>query len=395
MPEAATLPVVPSTSGQPDAALEQLAPNLTPPPGNPRFPEIDGLRALAALSVFLGHTVTGTVSPVAHPRLFLHAAQLSIEGVAIFFVISGFLLYRPFLVARVRSRPLGLPGYARRRITRIVPAYWVALTIFVVAGWAPGVTPHNWWIFYGFGQVYSSTTIGQGIGAAWTLCTEAAFYALLPLLAMALACGPPRRTVRREFLVLGLLALAALSFRWRLRSFADFATLDTLPGMFLWFALGMALAVLSLAAVELGRRGRFAALVQRHGPACWISAAALFVGLEELDHVHLGQWQGVASHLLAGLVAMLVVAPGAFPHPASRPVMLLRRPWLVWLGLVSYAFYLYHTVVIARLDHALHALATGWRWPAVLAGSFAITCLCSAVSYYIVERPAMRWAVRR
>ena len=104
-----------------DAA--ELAPNLTPPPGNPRFALFDGLRAIAALSVFLGHTVTGLYTFQAHPNLFLDAVQLAYQGVAIFFLISGFLLYRPFVASRRGGRRVGLGDYLRRRLLRIVPVH--------------------------------------------------------------------------------------------------------------------------------------------------------------------------------------------------------------------------------------------------------------------------------
>ena len=55
--------------------------------------------------MFAGHTVTGVYSLSAHPSLFLWAVEIAYEGVAIFFLISGFLLYRPFLVARREGRP--------------------------------------------------------------------------------------------------------------------------------------------------------------------------------------------------------------------------------------------------------------------------------------------------
>jgi len=76
----------------------------------------DGLRAVAALTVFAGHTVTGVFSLATHKDLFLFASKLADEGVAVFFVISGFLLYRPFVAAQ--SGSAGSPRIPRRRQTR-------------------------------------------------------------------------------------------------------------------------------------------------------------------------------------------------------------------------------------------------------------------------------------
>jgi peptidoglycan/LPS O-acetylase OafA/YrhL len=190
------------------------APNLAPPPGNPRFPLIDSMRAIAALSVFAGHTVTGVYAVTAHPTLFLWAVQLSYEGVAIFFLISGFLLYRPFLTARRDGKSLRLVEYGKRRVLRIVPAYWVALTIFIAAGWVSGVTAGNWWIFYLFGQIYSPVNIGHGIGVAWTLCIEVTFYAALPVFVLLCARLARRRgSFRPDVVLIVLLAAGSLAFR--------------------------------------------------------------------------------------------------------------------------------------------------------------------------------------
>jgi peptidoglycan/LPS O-acetylase OafA/YrhL len=116
------------------SAEPAVAPNLAPPPGNPRFPLVDSLRAIAALLVFAGHTVTETTSLAVHPERFVWATNVAYEGVALFFLISGFLLYRPFVAARAGGRAVPLPDYARRRVLRIVPAYWAALSIFLALG---------------------------------------------------------------------------------------------------------------------------------------------------------------------------------------------------------------------------------------------------------------------
>ena len=109
-------------------------------------------------------------------------------GVAIFFVVSGFLLYRPFLAARRGLGPaVGTGGYIRRRLLRIVPAYWTALTLLAIWPGLPGVFTGDWWIYYGFLQVYSTETYLQGIGPAWSLATEMAFYLVLPVFAVLVA----------------------------------------------------------------------------------------------------------------------------------------------------------------------------------------------------------------
>ena len=80
-----------------------VPPAFTPPPGSPRFPLIDGLRAIAALAIVPTHTAALSGFNEANP-VGAWTARLD-SGVAIFFVLSGFLLYRPWVGARLEGRP--------------------------------------------------------------------------------------------------------------------------------------------------------------------------------------------------------------------------------------------------------------------------------------------------
>src|SRR5207237_4074846 len=98
----------------------------------------------------------------------------------------------------------------------LASAYWVAPPVVVLlrgsAGEATTTTPvftaHGVVAYFGFLQVYDSQTLLGGISAAWTLCVEVTFYAMLPLWAMLLRRVPCRS--ERGFLRSELLALAGL-----------------------------------------------------------------------------------------------------------------------------------------------------------------------------------------
>ncbi len=375
-----------------EATVREVAPNLAPPPGNPRFPLFDSLRAIAALCVFLGHTVTETQVVTASSPLFVPAVQLANQGVAIFFLISGFLLYRPFVAARVEGRKMSIPGYARRRILRIVPAYWVALSLFVVFGLVNGVTWHNWWIFYGFYQIYVPGATGDGLGVAWTLCVEVTFYAALPVFAfVAMKFWRGRRTLIVDAVLLVLLSIGSLVFRAHFDRPTDYLKVSTLPGMFTWFALGMGLAVLSVAEMTRSSPSRAARFVTRHPNLCWIVAVALAVLSYVLTRIGDNTGLRLATHMLYDLVALFVLLPAVFgDHAGGLTRRALRWPVLVWVGLVSYAVYLYHSVVIMEVNKLAERLDVPGRYLFVALLSLLITCLCAAASYYVVERPAMR-----
>ena len=381
----------------PGERAADAAPNLTPPPGNPRFPLFDSLRAIAALCVFAGHTVTGTVSLARHPYLFELATQVAYEGVAIFFLLSGFLLYRPFLTARAGGRPVSLVDYTRRRVLRIVPAYWVALTVCLVFGFVGGVTTGNWWIFYGFGQTYSFSTIGSGIGAAWTLCVEASFYAVLPLFALVAARLAGRgRSVRGDFGLLVVLAAASLAFRQHFSSFADLATASTLPGMFFWFALGMGLALASVTGRALAAIRRFTRRLGTWPGLSWIVALAVFAAAHELQAKAALTPESAGTHVLYGLAAFFLLLPAVFDDHAGGLVRrFLGLPGLAWIGLISYSFYLYHTIVIAQLDQLAVDHDLPLRCPIVTVAALVISLTAAAASFYLLERPLMRLRSRR
>jgi peptidoglycan/LPS O-acetylase OafA/YrhL len=373
------------------------APNLAPPPGNPRFPLLDAMRAIAALSVFAGHTVTGVYSLRAHPSLFLWAVEIAYEGVAIFFVISGFLLYRPFLVARRNGRPFRIGSYAKRRVLRIVPAYWVALTIFIAAGFVSGVTTSNWWIFYLFGQIYSPVNIGRGIGVAWTLCIEVTFYAALPLFVLACAWLARRRgSFRPDVVLIVLLAAGSLAFRAHFSAFTQVATVSTLAGTFFWFALGMGTAIVS---VELEHRFRERGRLPALWPiASWLCAIGLIVLNHKIQNGSLELERHAAvvvTHVLYGLSALLILLPAVLAEHTRGPVQsVLRLRALAWIGLISYGFYLYHTIVIDQLNKVAKDADISSRWLFVTVSSLLVTLACAALSYYLLERPIMRWGRR-
>jgi peptidoglycan/LPS O-acetylase OafA/YrhL len=179
-------------------------------------------------------------------------------------------------------------------------------------------------------------------------------------------------------LVLGLLSLASLAFHQQIVGDRALSVLGT----FYLFALGMALAVLSV-----GRdrdRARQGPAWARSAPLAWAAATGLFALIctrPEQSPV----WPPYA------LVALLLVLPAVFAADRRDPVRdVLRDPRAMWVGLVSYGVYLWHRPLVEQLNakgldgsHWSH-FVTGVT--ATIAGGIAL----GAASYYVVERPALR-----
>lgn len=378
---------------------------LAPPPGNPRFPLFDGLRALAALSILVFHTASATGASVGEAGLSPYLARLNV-GVAIFFAISGFLLYRPFVAANVGDAPaVHLGRYARRRFLRIVPAYWVALTLVAVYPGLPGaVLGGQWWIYYGFGQDYNRFTAIAGLGVAWSLGCEVAFYILLPAISFALAYGASRlgRRTSWRLELSALLALSLLSFGWR--AYAD--SHPTIPpttfgSTFGWFALGMALAVVN---VELSRRPSVAQRLASYSWLGWVVAAAAYLAICRglgLSGQHIFTWrptvaQDLAVYVLSGVVAFGVALPAAFEaKPAGLIGRILGARPVAWLGLVSYGIFLYHLPIATELNGGLTSADATVRCLWLTPATAALAIAAGAASYYAIERPVLRFKERR
>jgi len=168
-----------------DTAVGGLESAARPVPAAPgtrpdHFPCFDGLRAIAASTIVLTHVAFVTRLNRMNP-LGPYFARMDI-GVSVFFLISGFLLYRPFVLAHLQGRPQpATRAYFRRRFLRIFPAYWLVLVfVFVVFRTSTLHGPGDAVIYFGLLQIYSRSHITHGLTQAWSLCTELTFYLFLP-----------------------------------------------------------------------------------------------------------------------------------------------------------------------------------------------------------------------
>lgn len=324
------------------------------------------MRAVAALSVFLYHLNREAPLPVPLDRLAGHGNI----GVVLFFLISGFLLYRPFITARSGSGPpIRTARFYERRALRILPAYWVALTVLAIAVGLDGFSNHPVSLYL-FTQIYDPDTVFDGIHAAWSLSIEVTFYLLLPLYAFLIArtLGPITKRAATVELT-GLTIAAALSCGLQLvllRTSRYDVMKFTLPASFYLFAAGMALAILHAGPWQLPRIPRWAA---------WSAAAAVYIGLSYTSTF-------LASlHPLYAIVAALLLWPAT--DTTAKPSGGVFRA-MTAIGIVSYAIYLWHGDVILHVHEH-----TGSPW-LLLVVALTTTLIIAAASYHLVEKPFLR-----
>ncbi len=369
-----------------------------------RFPCFDGLRALAALSVVAVHTtfVSGFTGRSGFGN---YTARLEI-GVSVFFVISGFLLYRPFALGHFDGRSTSMRGFWSRRLKRIIPAYWAAFLIVTYVMHADKVR-HGWGalaIYLGFAQIYSPHYVLTGITQAWSLCTEMAFYLALPIWAWCVGRRRRDPATQLRLELAGLAGWVAVGLIYRgfvLSAHGSMALTmgNWLPGCADLFALGMLLAVLSAWWTATGGSPR----LLDHSALPWISWAVagwLFIAVSEVGlpvtpvtASPLGL--SVVRQTLYGLFAFFVVAPAVI-GPQDRGLirkMLQTKP-LVFLGTVSYGIYLWHESWIQMFLR--------WTGDRLFTISFLeltafvalMATVTAALSYYGLERPILQARIR-
>ena len=375
------------------------------------LPVLDSMRGLAALGVLTTHV--GYWSGAYTYRGYgMALARLDI-GVAIFFVLSGFLLSRPWFEHRDHlTRPPRTTVYFWHRFLRIYPVYLVAAIAALT------LLPRNDDASLGtvlqtltLTNVYISGEEPAGLSQMWSLSTEVAFYLVLPLLMWVTLSrrrdGAPGRS--RLGIVLGAMLVGnvvwiAATIQWLGPEWSR--TGNWLPAYLTWFGIGLLLAACTTR-LEAGRDDaasspRVAEALARMGRspgACWVAALALFAvaatpvaGSYALVAPLAGT--AVTKNLLYAASAGLIILPGIFADPASRYVRVFSLRPLRHLGRISYGIFCVHLVVLE--------LVARWRDIELFHGRafelFALTTVLSiAVAellYRLVERPSLRWKNR-
>jgi len=368
------------------------------------FAALDGYRAIAALMVVVTHiaTTTNTVSGA-----WGHIWGRFDFGVALFFLMSGFLLYRPWVRAALEGRPRPhLARYALRRAARILPLYWVV--VVVTLRFLPDIQPvsgEQWWRHLLALQIYQVSGPVEGLYQTWSLCTEISFYVLLPLLGLA-ALGrtskDPARAWRRQVTVLVVLvAVAAVYNGVRLvTDLLPFQANFWLPAYLDWFAAGMALALIEVRSrqPQPPRIVAVAVSLARDRTTALILAASVFaVACTPVAGSYLftanTPWQNAIKHELYLLAAFFFLLPGVMASGTGWARILSTRV-LAYLGLISYGIFLWHLMLLRLLLPAMGiAVFTGGALR-VGAALLVLTIAISSVTYFLVERPAQRWAHR-
>ncbi len=359
-----------------------------------RLASLDGLRGLAALSIFVFHGWLYTMpapSATARSSVGDYAVHELRLGLVLFFVLSGFLLSRPWFAAALgERRPPSIGRYVRTRAARILPAYYLALGGSILLLWGLQGTPglrlppaDELPLFVVFGQNLSAGSVMKLNPPMWSLAVEVSFYAVLPLIGW-LALRLPRQRRSLATVPLALLAVGVI-YNWTIAGQGLSMTFSkTLAAMLPYFALGMLAALLAHGrTIDMGTKRLLVtagvalvladAVAKALAPARGIDATMLFSIMRDLP-------SAVGFALLVGAFSIA---------PRSR---VLGGRLLPAMGIISYGFYLWHVpVLMVMRGYDVLPLDPFLGTAVALVPSLAL----ATVSWFACERPILRWTARR
>ncbi|MCE5164957.1 MULTISPECIES: acyltransferase family protein [Plesiomonas] len=329
-------------------------------------PDIQGLRAIAVLSVIIFH-----LNPAWLPGGFI--------GVDIFFVISGFLITGILLHKKsVAGSNLVeiLKYFYVSRFKRIIPVY-LAMLIVVATVSAVMFIPQDFsvftkslekaiWLdsnnyFSSFGDYFAPANYEQPLLHTWSLAVEIQFYLLAPLFILLL----PGNILRWVLIGFGLSLIALAEYRmrvWGITQSTYYSLYARLPEFFLG-----CLAALYIKDVSLDSRISF--YLSKFG--------AILIIFSAIVQPLLGPFPGVLA-LLPAFGSVLLLTYSAQGWIGN----VLRHKALVWIGALSYSLYLWHWPILAFIRYYTGSEILNFNYALLF---LILTFTFSIVSYYSIE----------
>lgn len=338
-----------------------------PPATNFHIPSLDGIRALAALLVFWSHCDMEDVVPGG-------------LGVTVFFFLSGFLITTLLRLEYESSDRISLKRFYLRRIYRILPPLYIVLCLLMLPFVRGPTHSHvtTWGLIAQFAQFTNYFVIANGVysiipgsGQMWSLAVEEHFYLLFPV-GLSLAF---RKWNYRQ-IVAGLFWICVLILIWRciainLLGFSSYYTYTATDCRIdsLLFGCILALWCSPLEETEV--------IAERRAPWVLVSSLAVLAGSLLVRNP---VFRETFRYTIQGLALMPIFYCAVRFHRWACFRWLGAKP-MVWMGLISYTFYLVHVKALAIASR--YVPRHSFLWPAT---GFALSIIVSVLMYWLVER---------
>ena len=357
------------------------------------FSQLDGLRFLCFLSVFLFHSFhteiaeikTLTAYAFVKSDLFGNGSL----GVNFFFVLSGFLITFLLAAEKEKFKTIHVSAFWLRRILRIWPLYFLCVAFGFIAfpyfkvllGQTPTETANPiWYVLFinNFDFIYHGAPDSSVLGALWSLAVEEQFYLVWPILLALL----PERAWKYLFASIFLLTFW---FRWKynIPEFHEMHTLSCIGDMTVGAAGALAI-----------RHGKFQHFIHDLSKLKIALLYLLFLGVyffrDELLQSH--EIIRVFERFIIAILLLFILLEQQFAQHSFFKIgnIQLFSRW----GKISYGMYCLHFVailIVLQITRLLHFNTQWWQVMIVeTLGAFVLTVILSELSYRLFEAPFLR-----
>ena len=339
-------------------------------------PEIDGIRALAIITVIINH----------FNKEFLPSGYL---GVDIFFVISGFVITSSFFGKPKRKFREFILGFYERRVKRLVPAliiFTITISIFIsIFSNSPGESLKtglaslfglsNIYLFQLSTNYFASYTELNTFTHTWSLGVEEQFYLIFPFLIWFSGyCNRGKNSVKKLFFLILIFAVPSLIGFLYFYSTNQSAAYFLMPFRFWEMALGCLLFL------GFQKRSSIFLFLEKFPP---LLVTALIIGIMFLPNINLG----ISTVLIVFLTLILI----ACLKNKTKTYKLFTKPKIIYIGKLSYSLYLWHWGILA-----ISRWTIGIYWWTIPIQALLILVI-SIISYKFIETPLRRknWYVQK
>jgi peptidoglycan/LPS O-acetylase OafA/YrhL len=397
---------------------------------------LDSIRAIAILSVVFFHVAmqTSLKKTSVLPPIIVDFILAGGSGVTLFLVLSGFLLFLPYIKSLLfDSEWPSIRSFYFRRALRIWPGYYIALFVMIILSKSQYLQPGHWkhlLLFLTFFMDSSRATFQDINGPFWTLAVEWQFYIILPWLSLAMRPLVQRGSLKRRISALAL-CLMILTLWGLLTRYGGyyFSRNDTTLGLphsvfnlavaLLYgvlgpgphskylddFAIGMLTAVCYVVAQQ-PFAGTFKIWLQKLSP--WLLGLSILglillsewnagiYGSDPNINLYTGFYYEIFHELLYSLSYVALILGVLFGGNFITTIF----EWspFRWIGLISYSMYIWHNPITVPFSSA--AITSTEMGHSFLFFSFTSIWVFiavipfSLVMYVLIERPFMQFSNR-
>lgn len=304
-----------------------------------RLQVLDGWRGISILLVLAGH-----LFPLG-PKIWQLNGSIASSGMAIFFILSG------FLITSILLKDQNIAHFLIRRFLRIVPLAWLAIFITLIVTAAPLSTYLPHFLFY---ANWPPITLTEPTGHLWSLCVEMQFYILIALLIATFK--------QRTFFMLPLLCVTITAYRFG--NHVEMA-INT------YYRLDEILAGCILAIIYHRPAGRLVGIISQLNPIY------LFPLLMVSAHPEGGLMNYARPYIALLMVGSTLLVNQVGANDNNWYIQCLKSRFLFYIASISYALYVIHGGLMHSWLGEGDKLKKYLKRPLLLAVTFGLAHLSS------------------